>query len=275
MVIFSSSILITGKTAFIIAALSSLLYSLIIMFERLKLIPHQDYFSPLTGLQHNPSYIILTWSFSVFSFFAFAALASYLAGLLQKRQKKLAEANQVLDKKNKTMLLLYKTSKALNSYRSVKDIVDYILTELLEHLKLDRSLLYLNIRGEFLHLYMIKENRASERNKNNLKIDIPMKESAGLTARAAVYKQAFNITEPENSPFINRELALKIGMNPFALAPLVLRDELIGVIGIDRSYKNGSINDEEFQILQMFANQAAITIKSLRYIDDVFARDYA
>ena len=62
---------------------------------------------------------------------------------------------------------------------------------------------------------------------------------------------------------INRELAAKIGMDPFAMAPLVLRGKSVGVIGIDRSFENGSITEEKFKILQMFANQAAITIHSL------------
>ena len=80
--------------------------------------------------------------------------------------------------------------------------------------------------------------------------------------------------KPEESPYINRELALKIGLNPFALAPMVLRDTVVGVIGIDRSFKNGSITEEEFRILQVFANQAAITIKSLEDVDTEFQKEY-
>ncbi len=52
-------------------------------------------------------------------------------------------------------------------------------------------------------------------------------------------------------------------MNPFALAPLVVRSKLVGVIGIDRSYKNGWITEDEFQILMVFANQAAISLQGL------------
>lgn len=96
---------------------------------------------------------------------------------------------------------------------------------------------------------------------------MPLRKDAGLTARCALLKEAYNITNPEDSPYINKELAEKIGMNPFALAPLVLRQFVVGVIGIDRSLENGSITDEEFQVLKIFANQAAITIDSLEKID--------
>jgi GAF domain-containing protein len=55
-------------------------------------------------------------------------------------------------------------------------------------------------------------------------------------------------------------LAGKIGMNPFALSPLVFRGETIGVLGIDRSGTNGAITEDEFRMLKLFADQAAIMI---------------
>ncbi len=288
MVIFSSAMIVTGKTAYLIAGITSLSFSGIIFFEAVNILPHQDFFSPFSGLQGSSSYLILTWAFSVFSFFAFAALAAYLIGLQQNKQRQLKKANEVMMKKNKTMLLLYHTSKSLNSYNSVRDVVDYILAQLIDHLHLDRSLLYLNIRNEFLHLYMVKsrskdgsvesinlaeadeEEDVAAKSHGGIKVNIPLVESAGLTARCALLQEPYNIRNPEESTLINRELAAKIGMNPFALAPLVLRGKSVGVIGIDRSFENGSITEEEFKILQMFANQAAITIHSLVSTDKGF-----
>ena len=103
---------------------------------------------------------------------------------------------------------------------------------------------------------------------------MPLENDAGLTARSALQREAYNITNPENSPFINKELAKKIGLNPFALSPLVIREKVVGVIGIDRSINSGSITDDEFSILKMFANQAAITIDSLQQVDMDFRSKY-
>lgn len=270
LVIFSAAIIVTGKTAYIIAGLCSAFFTLIIVGVNRMIIPNQDFFSPFSGLDRNSSYIILTWCFSIFSFFAFAALAAYLSNLLHKRQMRLREANRVLERKNQTMLLLYRTSEALNAYRSVADVVDYILNQLVDYLVLDRALLYLNIKDENLHLYMTKKREGKEHENDGLAVTMPFKEDAGLTARAAVRRESYNITDPENSPYINRELAKKIGLNPFALTPLVIRDQVVGVIGIDRSLKNGSITDEEFSILKMFANEAAVTIDSLQRVDHIF-----
>ena len=65
MVIFSSAMIVTGKTAYLIAGITSLSFS----------------------------------------------------GLQQNKQKQLKKANEVMTKKNETMLLLYRTSKSLNSYQ--------------------------------------------------------------------------------------------------------------------------------------------------------------
>ncbi|MCF7929221.1 MAG: GAF domain-containing protein [Spirochaetales bacterium] len=271
-VIFSAAIMVSGRMTYVIAGISAVLFTLIVLFEWLNILPHQDYFSPFSGLQKNYSYIVLNWVFTVFSFFAFAALASYLISLTKSQQRELKAANKVLKKKNSTMLLLYKTSKALSSFTTVREIVEYILSELLEHLNLDRALLYLNIDQSHLHLFSVKErgkDNSAERPSES-SIDMPLDPEAGLAARAAVEGKAYNITHPEHSSLINKELAHQIGLNPFALAPLQLRNRNIGVIGIDRSSENGSINTEEFQVLQMFANQAAISIEGLKQIDPDF-----
>jgi GAF domain-containing protein len=96
------------------------------------------------------------------------------------------------------------------------------------------------------------------------RITIPLREGAGLTARVALRRTAVNIRKPEDSKFINRDLQKKIGANPFALAPLVARDRLVGVLGVDRGMASGHISDEEFRVLRIFAAQAALTISALR-----------
>lgn len=269
--IFSTAILSHRRATFLVAGGCSISYSLLIVAELLHFIPHQDYFSPLSGLANKSSYIALSWIFSVFSCFAFAALASYLVNLLRQKQVKLKAANHILDKKIQTLLLLHKTSKALNAHKSVQDVANFILSELLEYLHLDRALLYINNQKGLLNLFMVKHHQhPTDSEAGGLKIKIPLKEDAGLTAASAIKGEAFNIKNPKDNPYINKELAEKIGFNPFALSPLQLRGRNIGVIGIDRNIKNGHITEEEFQILQMFANQAAITIDNLGREDKEF-----
>jgi len=258
-VILASAILISGSATVFSAILSSIFYSLIIVLELFGILSHKNYFIPLSGMGSVTSYILLTWIFNISSFFAIAFLTTYLFSEIRKRQIELKVVNENLDKKVHILTLLYNTSESLNKYSSIKDVASYILKELLLFLKLDRALLYFLVDKKHLKLYM--EKHANSANEGNLDIEIPLKEDAGLTAHCAINKIAINIKEPEKSPMINKKLAKKIGMNPFAIAPLIIQDEVIGVIGIDRRKQNGSINEDEFKILKIFANHAAIAIK--------------
>ena len=275
-VIFEAAILRSGAASYVIAAVSSAAFSLTTLLTTLGILPQQDYFSPLTGLQRGRAFVVLSWAFSVAGFFGFAALAAHLTGLLARRQRRLRQAYQVMTRRHETLMLMHRTSKALNSFETTEEVSDNILAELLEHLNLHRALLYLVGNDNCLHLFMVKERSTggaevetysddalSDPASTGLNVSIPLDESAGLTARCAVLQEPYNVADPSTSPHINRELAKKIGLNPFAMAPMVLRGKTVGVIGIDRRKDNGAILNEEFRVLQVFANQAAITLHSV------------
>ncbi len=258
-VIFSGALLVSGKTAYLVAGISSALYGAIVLLERFGVIPHQAYFSPLSGLQENPSYFFLSVGFTIGSMFAFAGLAGFLTGLIHRRQEELRKTVGLLRTKNNTMLMLFRTAEALNQHTRIDEVGEYVLDQLMGHLDLDRALLYIN-EGETLRLLLVRTRGGTT--DESVTLEIPLNLEAGLTARVAIEQTAYNVREPENSELINRELAKKIGLNPFAMAPLVLRGRTVGVIGIDRSEK--PIMSDEFQILKAFANQAAIAIDSVR-----------
>ena len=277
-VIFEAAILKSGRAAFMVAGVSSAMFSLSTLLEQFGYLPTQEFFSPLSGLSENSRYVILAWAFSVAGYFGFAALAAHLTRLLASRQYRLRTAYAMLTRRHDTLMMLHRTSDALNTFRSVAEVCDAILGELVTHLALRRALLYRVVEGNALQLYMVKErsetgellhtyNETDERpvqsQVGGLNVEIPLKSDAGLTARAAILQESYNVADPEQSPHINRELAKRIGMNPFALAPLVLRGKTLGVVGIDRGRESGGIRDEEYRVFQVFANQAAITIYSV------------
>ena len=275
-VIFEAAILRSGAASYIIAAVSSAAFSLTALLTMRGVLPQQDYFSPFVGLQRSEAFVVLSWAFSVASFFGFAALTAHLTGLLARRQRRLRLAYAIMKRRDATLMLLHRTGKALNSFETAEEVADNILGELLSHLNLHRALLYLVGADRVLHLFMVKERATTDAAvetysdstltspaSSGLNVTIPLEETAGLTARCAMLQEPYNIVDPESSPHINRELARKIGLNPFALAPMVLRGKTVGVIGIDRSKDNGAIQNEEFRIFKVFANQAAITLRSI------------
>ncbi|MEE8441686.1 MAG: GAF domain-containing protein [Spirochaetia bacterium] len=275
-VIFEAAILRSGGASYIVAAVSSVAFSLTALLTTMGILPQQDYFSPFVGLQRSEAFVVLSWAFSVASFFGFAALTAHLTGLLARRQRRLRIAYTIMKRRDATLMLMHRTSKALNSFEMPGEVVDNILGELLSHLNLHRALLYTVGSDGALHLFMVKERADADaavetysdstldlQASSGLNVTIPLESTAGLTARSAMLQEPYNIVDPQSSPHINQELAKRIGLNPFALAPMVVRGKTVGVIGIDRSKDNGAIGNEEFRILQVFADQAAITLRSV------------
>ena len=263
--IFAAALLVSGRAAFLTAALSAGMFTLIVALERAAVIPRQAYFLALNELPSSAGYQLLTWMVTVASMFVMALLAAFLTLEIRRKHVRLREANTVLDRKIQTLLLLYRTAEALSAQRTVGEVADTILGELLDFLNLDRALLYLNVEDRYLHLYRVRYRDADSPASRQAapKVEMPLRLDAGLTARCALEKKAYNIQHPESSDLINRELARRIGLNPFAVAPLVVRDRLIGVVGIDRGTQQGWIREDEFQVLLIFASQAALTLSSL------------
>jgi hypothetical protein len=262
--IFAASILAGTRATFATAGLSAGLYAAVVLLEAFGILPHQAWFTALEGVRTSLSYLALALLFTLFSLAMIAFLASYLARELRRREKALVAANAELQRRLRTMHLLHRTTATLNRSTSVREVADAILGELLSFLDLDRALLYL-ASGKALRLFMVKHRAGSRASgRANLSVRIPLRLEAGLTAPAALERRAYNVRRPEESPLINRELAKRIGMNPFALLPLVVRDRLVGVLGVDRSATFGEIGDEEFRLLEVFANQAAIAIAGLK-----------
>jgi hypothetical protein len=264
-VIFAAGLLLSGRGTFLVAGICAGLYLAVVGSELLHILPHQSYFLPLAGLDLMPSYVALSVLFTVFSLALIAFLASYISAEQRKRSASCRQANARLAKKIATLQLLQRTTEALNSSRRIAEVADTILGELLGFLRLDRALLYLNKDGKTLRLFTVKYRSAPPpTGRLPPRISIPLREGAGLTARVAIRRTPMNVRRPQDSPFINRELQKRIGTNPFAIAPLVVGKKLIGVLGVDRSIVSGEISDEEFQILKIFAGQAAIAINGLR-----------
>jgi PAS domain S-box-containing protein len=158
----------------------------------------------------------------------------------EQRQRKIAEGLR------RAMLVL---SKSLDHVA----IVAEILAQIKELIPYDSAGFFLQ-DGDDLRLsngvgfdYTVVDNRISLNSRNR-------------TAQAFKHKQTEIIpdvrTDPHWHPFSTHEK-----VQSAIAAPLVIGEEAIGVLTIDR-FEPRAFTDEDAQILQVFANQAAIAFKN-------------
>ncbi|MEW5722921.1 MAG: GAF domain-containing protein, partial [Thermodesulfobacteriota bacterium] len=264
--IIAGAILVSGRIATALAAAAAVLYAALAVSDATGLIQHISYFVALDQLAHKWSYVFLMVIVNLFACFTVAALASFLMTAVRSRTQALTEATRRLEQESQRLEMLYHASRAAVNARDQDEVITRIGRLLVDGLNLDRVLFYLVdenkeklvLAREFYH------SRLAGKTDLPLEVEIPLKPEAGLTALCALTRKAENVKDPQNHPLINRELARKIGLNPFAVAPMVAHRELIGVLGIDRKFEEGLISDEDFQILKAFADQAAATLRTAR-----------
>jgi|GEM_PF-509640 len=84
--------------------------------------------------------------------------------------------------------------------------------------------------------------------------------------RIMVTKRPLAIEDAQHDPMLAsiRELMVQRGVKSILLVPLLLRDEVVGTIGLDATDEKRVFTDEEMELAQTVANQISIAIENAR-----------
>lgn len=255
--VLAASLLLSFRASLAAAATSTFIMAIMALLQYRHIIPSERYFEPLLPLTEKGGFIIAMVTLNGVLYFLIAVASGALSRTVHKYEQDLAHrANEAT--------MLYEVSSSLQSATHLDEVLTQIMDILVRRLNIDHALMYLvNDAGDALDL---KLERFHPRLRNppygRQKVHMDMKREAGLTAICAIEKRAFNVTDPLNHPLINRELAQRLGVNPFAVAPMLARGRVVGVVGIDRRFQQGIITQEEAQMLGVAGNQAGLTIQN-------------
>ncbi|MBU2549289.1 MAG: GAF domain-containing protein [Proteobacteria bacterium] len=265
--IIAGAMLISGPAAFGLASGATLCFATMTVLDTLGIIDHVSYFVDLDVFVKKWSYVSLMLIVHPFAFFTTAALSAFLMGTVRNKTESLTETTLALDRQAHRLNMFYQASRSAVAARDQDQVIDTIGRILVEGLNLDRVLIYL-LDPAGHQLVLAREyyhpRYKGQVDRSGLDVEIDLRSEAGVTARCALTRQAENVPDPAGHPLINQGLAQKIGLNPFAVAPMVSHNELIGVLGVDRKFADGVIGDDDFQVLIAFADQAATALRTAR-----------
>ncbi|MEK7766707.1 MAG: GAF domain-containing protein, partial [bacterium] len=249
--VLAASLLLSFRTSLAAAFTSTALMGLLAFLQYRHIIPSERYFEPLLPLTQKGAFVIAMVTLNGVLYFLIAVASGALSSTVHKYEQDLARrANE--------STMLYEVSSSLQSTTHLDEVLIQIMDILVKRLDIDHALMYLtNDAGDGLDL---KLERFHPRLRNppygQMKVHMDLKREAGLTAICALEKRAFNVMDPLNHPLINKELAQRLGINPFAVAPMLARGRVVGVVGIDRRCQKAIITQEEAQIMGVAGNQA-------------------
>ena len=255
--VLAASMLLSLGASLSVATFATFLLAAQAYLQVQAMIPNNKSFEVLVHLTKNTTYLAATITLNAVLYYLIAVTSGVLNRTIRAQAASLAHrANEAT--------MLHEVSSSLQGLTQLDEVLRGILDIIVKRLDIDRALMYLvNEAGDALELKVVSFHpRYGDVTIDDLKVKFPVTREAGITAICALEKKVFNVTDPLNHPLINREAAKRIGLNPFAVAPMLARGHVIGVIGCDRKFQKAIITQEEAQTLAIAANQAGLTIQN-------------
>lgn len=195
-----------------------------------------------------------------------------------------------------SLMLLYRVSATMLTTTSLDRLIHIILTALTSPPAafFDRAALFLmNERSGFLQgmlgvtrettfpLYdeafspssllthrweipddVIERQYASDFTRFIKGIRLEIDRRANASSRAVLDRRLVFVRDTARARAINREVIRQLGVTSFAIAPLVSRDRVFGVIAVDNALTGKKIRQSDLGFLQLFANQAGMAAEN-------------
>jgi diguanylate cyclase (GGDEF)-like protein len=190
---------------------------------------------------------------------------------LKQTNVQLTASNHALDASNRKLTALYKISITMQETMSLEDILELIITGAQEVLGVDRINVMLPDRkgGQLVCRAAIG---AGDRPLGS--IAVPLTTKGG--ALASAFKRGLVVrTNPGEHISPAYRLAPPLADDPFlrssqfAIVPMVVKNKAVGVIAVDNKVSRAPITEDGVNLLQIFANQAAVTVENARLYDDL------
>ena len=93
-------------------------------------------------------------------------------------------------------------------------------------------------------------------NQKVIKQRLPLEKSDNALAKAFLEKQVVLVPHPEEASPGDRQLAEVLGLGPYACAPLIGRDQIMGILLVGNPVSGQEVSPERKHFLELFANQA-------------------
>ena len=119
-------------------------------------------------------------------------------------------------------------------------------------------------------LHLDKKARETQRtapyNQQVVKQRLPVAVQDNALARAFQNRQVVLVPNPAAEPEGGRQLAMALGLGPYACAPLAGRDQVIGVLLVDNPISGTVITAERRRFLELFSSQAGSALDNANLV---------
>ena len=91
---------------------------------------------------------------------------------------------------------------------------------------------------------------------------LQVNKSLNVCSRAVAEKRVIVVTDPARERRIDRDFVKRMGISSFAVAPLMSKEQVLGVVIVDNTGQGRPITEDDPHFLQLFTNQAGMAIEN-------------
>ena len=158
---------------------------------------------------------------------------------------------------------LVKVSKSITSEHYLDEILNLIVVVTAEMLNSKIcSIMLLDEKSLELTIKATQSLSNDYKKKPNIKVENSLIGTAIKTAKPVVVYDVQN-----DKMYAYRDLAAKEGLTSMVAVPMILKDKAIGVINVYTKEPH-RFTDEEVNVLQMVANQAAVAVENTKLMEE-------
>jgi signal transduction protein with GAF and PtsI domain len=158
---------------------------------------------------------------------------------------------------------LVKVSQSITSQRYLDEILSLIVVVTAEMLNSKIcSIMLLDEKGEELAIKATQSLNEEYKKKPNVKVN------SSISGEVILSKKAISVYDVrEEKRYYYRDLAVKENLTSMLAVPMIVKEKAIGIINIYTKEPH-SFTEEEIDVLQMVANQAAVAVENTKLMDE-------
>ncbi|MBI5117528.1 diguanylate cyclase [Candidatus Poribacteria bacterium] len=216
-------------------------------------------------LDNIKKYIVIVCIISIAMVSVFSWLA--ITRIIQPYYKDVEDLNARLSDSVRKLSALHRVGKSLQRVLPPHDLLRESMKGVAEALGYERILVYLGGKDvQSARLEMILENGEAlspDRAPEEARV-LSLDRQNGILERALIEQRPYIIRDPLTSDLVDGDKARILGLQEFAVVPLVAESKCIGVIAVDNPLSKKHIRNEDIDTLATFADHAGLAIESAR-----------
>ncbi len=150
-------------------------------------------------------------------------------------------------------------SHTMNSSLNVKETLESVMDVITEMTNCDRALMYL--RDEDGDYFIPTMARGLS---DDIDLDFAVRTKDSIFRHVVETREPMVVDDVDNDERVNKEYASRVQTKSFVVVPMVSKEEVIGIVGVDNLSTGREIAQIQVDLLVTLANHAAIALENSR-----------